>query len=80
MVDHEAEFAYTSRRARQEEVAAINAAGDAAAIAHRQLSRLYVARALVALLDPNFAKPDRVSDQSCAPYRRTSTPLSAALC
>ena len=55
MFDRENEFAYSTRRARQEEVAAINALSDAAAAAHRGLSRLYAARALLALLDPDHA-------------------------
>jgi hypothetical protein len=55
MFDPQIEFVYASRRAREEEVAAINASGEAAATAHRKLSRLYSARALLALLDPDQA-------------------------
>ncbi|MGI4730604.1 MAG: hypothetical protein ACRYFW_02505 [Janthinobacterium lividum] len=42
-------FAYYSRRARQEQVAAINARTPAAQAAHRQLSGLLAARASRAL-------------------------------
>lgn len=53
MYDRELEFDYCSRRARQEEVAAIQAGCDAAATAHRALARLYAARAMLMLLDPD---------------------------
>jgi len=53
MFDPQSEFLWASRRAREEEVAAINASGEAACTVHRTLSRLYAARALLALLDPD---------------------------
>lgn len=44
-------FSYYSRRAQQEQVAAINARSDAAEAAHRTLSALLATRALIAALD-----------------------------
>lgn len=49
MFDHQREFAFASRRAQQEEIAAINARGAAAAAAHREMARLYATRAMLAL-------------------------------
>jgi hypothetical protein len=51
MPDARSRFAYASRRAAQEEVAAINACHAAAAAAHRRLARLHTAAALTALLN-----------------------------
>ena len=52
MFDVESDFTYWSRRARQEEVAAINAHTRKASRAHRRLSALQAARAVLALLYP----------------------------
>ncbi|MDR6790417.1 hypothetical protein J2Y58_003800 [Sphingomonas sp. BE138] len=49
MFDRQREFAFASRRARQEEIAAINARGAAAAAVHHELARLYATRAMSAL-------------------------------
>ncbi|MBB4087260.1 hypothetical protein [Sphingomonas carotinifaciens] len=43
-------FTYCSRRAREEQVAAINARSAVAAAAHRKLSELHATQALIALL------------------------------
>lgn len=43
-------FTYCSRRAREEQVAAINARSAVAAAAHRKLSELHATQALLALL------------------------------
>lgn len=55
MPDPESDFRYWSRRAREEEVAAINARGPASARAHQRLSALQTARAVLALLYPGEA-------------------------
>ena len=80
MFDSETEFAYVSRRARQEEIAAINATGSAAALAHRHLSRLYAARALVALISPDRLDPVADIDPRYMPRREPSASLEPALC
>lgn len=48
MYGHDTLFLYFTRRAQQEQVAAINATCPAAATAHRTLSRLHAAKALLA--------------------------------
>lgn len=56
MFDVETDFTYWSRRARQEEVAAINARTRKASRAHRRLSTLQANRAVLALLDRDDAR------------------------
>ena len=56
MFDVENEFTYWSRRASQEEVAAINARTKSASRAHRRLSALQAARAVLALVHPVGAR------------------------
>lgn len=64
MTDVQAEFANACRRAEQETIAAIQAASDGAARAHRELSILHVARAqrLLRAMDmpftPHVPSPD----------------------
>ena len=50
MPDPVSRFSYFSRRARQEALAAINAATPAAEAAHRRLSNLHAAQALLAMI------------------------------
>lgn len=67
MFDVETDFTYWSRRARQEEVAAINARSKKASRAHRRLSALQAARAVLALLYPVDARraPDPSARSFC---------------
>ena len=51
MFGHDTLFLYFTRRAQQEQIAAINAGNTAAAAAHRTLSNLHAAKALLALAD-----------------------------
>ncbi len=74
MFDPKVEFAYASRRAREEAVAAINAGGIRAAAAHRELSRLYSARALLALLDPDRALLSLATGATASPHSASPDP------
>jgi hypothetical protein len=56
MYGHDTLFLYFTRRARQEQVAAINASNPAAEAAHQSLSCLHAARALLAVV--NAPEPD----------------------
>lgn len=49
MYGHDTLFLYFTRRAQQEQIAAINASSPAAATAHRTLSTLHAAKALLAV-------------------------------
>ena len=51
MLGHDTLFLYFTRRAQQEQIAAINAGSHVAAVAHRTLSNLHAAKALLALED-----------------------------
>ena len=50
-------FLYFSRRAQQEQIAAINARSAVAAAAHQKLSGLHAAEALLALAEQASAEP-----------------------
>ena len=64
-------FSYCSRRAREEQVAAINARHAVAAAAHRKLSELHATQALLALLS---ASPSHERSEGVL---RVSLPLTA---
>lgn len=63
MYGHDTLFLYFTRRARQEQVAAINASNPAAEAAHQSLSCLHAAKALLAVI--NATEPG--AGEECEP-------------
>ena len=66
MYGHDTLFLYFTRRAQQEQVAAINAACPAAEAAHRVLSHLHAAKALLVLAGETSAAADERAAPSMA--------------